>query len=709
MRSFTPPVTVGLKLVALAANARVSMAAQAPPTMAFGRALTAMSSVLPKLPAAPIWSAATLAAPFKTVQQFLPGAPPAVNVPVDVPAPRWDSAPPARRPPVALPTEKSDHNNSAIAALGVLLSLVMRAISLIGVSLVLAPLSGYLSTLVFGWAGVHNPLHWLPSWQPTSLAGHLVATWLTFEGLFLAACCAFARWMTHRRPAPRLLDSERREQLWRRVLHDPSQQTGAFVASWFTHAAPARRLPELLAHAVLLLDWGRASLTGAPPAPRTPRTPVRYEELALADVMSWASWGLFERPMAQLDEEEVVELRALVAALEQSAGAPLRTGSSGVTPKGRQMLRDEVLWQPRPLLYYALTHAVGKLVLTPATMAGAGFIRHPSTPHREWSYYSREPTSKSPSRGWSKLALRQSLRLTASNALRHAKLAAKVTMRSRRASLAMGYPRFGVRAAGGREVRPQGDSASPAIEAWRSSATGARRATEERVAVVFIHGVGVGPAPYINLFKQLASDGKPLIALEIGQVSQRINYRAPPKPAEFCEELQAVLDQHGMDKCIIAGHSFGSTYAACFSRLCPERVVGTVLLDPICCCMHHFTGARFVYKEVHTLLDVIEEYFIRRELFTSAVVARHLRWHEAGYWLEDSSPSRPTHIILSEDDEIVPVASIQSTFGSMRARENGTQVTTLRGIGHGGWLMDADACERIASAIASYGAMSQAA
>lgn len=54
---------------------------------------------------------------------------------------------------------------------------------------------------------------------------------------------------------------------------------------------------------------------------------------------------------------------------------------------------------------------------------------------------------------------------------------------------------------------------------------------------------------------------------------------------------QGVLDEHGIDKCVIVGHSLGSTYATYFSRLRPERVVGTVLIDPICCLMHHFTGA----------------------------------------------------------------------------------------------------------------------
>ena len=56
-----------------------------------------------------------------------------------------------------------------------------------------------------------------------------------------------------------------------------------------------------------------------------------------------------------------------------------------------------------------------------------------------------------------------------------------------------------------------------------------------------------------------------------------------------------------------------------------------------------------------------EEYYVRRELFTSNVIARHTRWHEAALWPAECMPSRPTLLVLSEKDTIVPVDAIRDS------------------------------------------------
>eukprot|EP00966_Prymnesium_polylepis_P289446 6686071-Prymnesium_polylepis.2 len=71
--------------------------------------------------------------------------------------------------------------------------------------------------------------------------------------------------------------------------------------------------------------------------------------------------------------------------------------------------------------------------------------------------------------------------------------------------------------------------------------------------------------------------------------------------------------------------------------------------------------------------------------------------------MDDASPTRPTRVILSADDRIVPVPPIRAALGSWGALTRGVRVATLPGLGHGAWLASDEACERIARAVAKLG------
>lgn len=108
----------------------------------------------------------------------------------------------------------------------------------------------------------------------------------------------------------------------------------------------------------------------------------------------------------------------------------------------------------------------------------------------------------------------------------------------------------------------------------------------------------------------------------------------------------------------------------------------------------------FVYKPVgNSLKTAVEEYYVRREIFTSNVIMRHMRWHEAALWPSDCSPTMPTTIILSEDDTIVPVDAVRGCARSWRAYARGVRVLTLPRLGHGGWLGQEDALDAITSRV----------
>lgn len=212
-------------------------------------------------------------------------------------------------------------------------------------------------------------------------------------------------------------------------------------------------------------------------------------------------------------------------------------------------------------------------------------------------------------------------------------------------------------------------------------------------ALIFVHGIGLGPAPYASFVKDCTDDSTPVMVVEMEGFSQRLFPRMPPSPERFASLLDDALARLGIERAVLAGHSLGSTfvnYAASRDRERRQRVCGVVLLDPVACLLHHSTTtAEFVYNTPATLEDALMDYVFKKELWSAIVVSRHLPWHEAGVWLEDCSKQVPTLVAVGAQDAIVAPARVRAAFGSWQARLRGVRVVWMSG-GHGSWLGDED-------------------
>ena len=117
-----------------------------------------------------------------------------------------------------------------------------------------------------------------------------------------------------------------------------------------------------------------------------------------------------------------------------------------------------------------------------------------------------------------------------------------------------------------------------------------------------------------------------------------------------------------------------------------------MLIDPIAINLHH---ARTTREVVFTRLDSaqasFEDFLFKKELWTSTLIARHLPWYEASFWLDDCNARQPTLIAVASLDTIITPARASQGFGSWRARLKGVRVLTMEGIGHGGWLQPNEA------------------
>ena len=653
-------------------------------------------------------------------------------------------------------------------------SLVFRSVGYVGFAVVLLAPAVLLSPAASGI------LASTPAWVKVVL-GYFLG-----EGVFYAACIATATAMS-RDPsfATPPLTSERRQELWTKILRDPTQSAQQFCEGWFYIDAGPRRVIRGGARTALIgyvqdaLGFGRVPASGR----------VQYSELRRADVLHWLAAGLFEKPLESMSVDERMELSELVTQLEEAAGEPLRDPENqeertpGIASKSSGV--EPVRWLHRPLAYYGLTQLLWGQLLAPKLLGDAGFTRcHAGG----LTYFVSDPSPPAARDEATAVRAVEGADATVGEDGEEGEVdvSPPSTMLTEQAKKAVG-------------------SALAAAAASASAAVTPRKPRKR--AILFIHGVGVGPGPYTGLLKRLAAptsdaeldllfcdsmkappeeDPSPpyavaavaaakalnnsavasamrstvgpavasassavssavgsvrmnaasltenlplagaraeaakdhadeededdeahdasdrlVIAVEVSQACQRIDPRMPAKPAEFAQQIEAVLDAHGIDDAIVVGHSLGTAYANYLRRFAPDRVAGLALIDPIAAMIHHRdTSEAFVYKAVGpSCKTAAEEYYIRRELWTANVVSRHMRWHEAALWPSDCMPSKPTLIVLSLDDEIVPVQAIRECATTWRARARGVSVLPLPGLGHGGWLGDAKAGKLIADRV----------
>lgn len=473
----------------------------------------------------------------------------------------------------------------------------------------------------------------LPCWR-------WLRVWFAAEALFYVASCALARRLCVHTPPPPLGRARRRE-LWRRILADPGSggSVASFASAWFQRPvwAPPVALAPWLLPSVL-----RHSMSRLPTAEE-----VTYDELHLCDVEAWLAWGLMGKRRRDLDADEMGELRDLVGDLEAAAGSgrrlkprrPPGSPRAPFTPMRPQV--DPVRWTARPLLYYAISHLVGRAWYTPRTMRAARF------------------------------GPRTTLACAAAT--------------PRQARLSYFY-------------RPGGACGGAAAD---GGGTAQPPPQQQTTPFVFIHGIGVGPAPYSSYLDGLAeASGAPVIAMELAGFAQRLSVRRvvsepaaplvdPPAPADFAAAVGEVLARHGHTSAHVIGHSLGAAYASYVATHAPTAVASMSFIDPINLGMHDARVTRaFMYTPADSLQHETDNYFFKSELFTSHVIARGLWWYEAAQWPQEARADTPTLVALSMDDEIVPTASVRDSWGAEGMRERGVRVHEMGGIGHGGWLAD---------------------
>lgn len=195
-----------------------------------------------------------------------------------------------------------------------------------------------------------------------------------------------------------------------------------------------------------------------------------------------------------------------------------------------------------------------------------------------------------------------------------------------------------------------------------------------RKPVVFIHGIGVGLYPYVNFLVQLDSclnagrsseDQVGIIAVEIMSVSFRITHTALRRD-EMCDEIQAILRHHHLDKPIIVSHSYGTVIATHLlkSPKMANSIGPIVLIDPISILLHHPDVAyNFTRRKPRQANEHQLHYFASMDMGVSHSLSRCFFWSENVLWKHDIGNHSIT-VSLAERDLIVDTKAVGSYLAS---------------------------------------------
>ena len=253
--------------------------------------------------------------------------------------------------------------------------------------------------------------------------------------------------------------------------------------------------------------------------------------------------------------------------------------------------------------------------------------------------------------------------------------------------------------------------------------------TRERTPIVLLHGIGVGPVPYYRVVDALMERvdmpdgangfaGRPLMVLELHAVSQRL---APPELHRdgFVAETRAALALVGHPEgAIFIGHSWGTFCLGWLVRNAPDLVLGACFCDPVCFLLHHTDVLKSIlYMEPSSLLEEVLHYIVRAELFFNCYMRRSVYWSINILFLEDIPAATPTCVVLSENDNIVPVESVREyiqqfqqgtspvqrvvgineecSFSSSGVGGAKVRLLYLENLEHGGFLFKDEAMEQV--------------
>jgi len=107
-----------------------------------------------------------------------------------------------------------------------------------------------------------------------------------------------------------------------------------------------------------------------------------------------------------------------------------------------------------------------------------------------------------------------------------------------------------------------------------------RPASDNGPSLLLLHGIGSNAHSFEPLMRALPLSIGAIAWNAPGYGESRLLAAAAPAPRDYAAVLEAVLNEIGLPRTVLVGHSLGALFAASFAAAYPDRVAALALLSP---------------------------------------------------------------------------------------------------------------------------------
>ncbi|GMH71034.1 hypothetical protein TrLO_g7517 [Triparma laevis f. longispina] len=240
-------------------------------------------------------------------------------------------------------------------------------------------------------------------------------------------------------------------------------------------------------------------------------------------------------------------------------------------------------------------------------------------------------------------------------------------------------------------------------------------ANNNTTPICFIHGIGIGLMPYLSLIGKLQKTARPIILLEVSEVSAFRCFDFNKKvynSSDVNAYVNALLNDLKYVTASFVGHSYGTSWLSYLHKRSPKIIENITYIDPICFKIHCSDLVKsFVYQKSDRGNVAC---LIRGDLNVRWVMQREFCWNDICLFREEMGDTK-TNVFLSEDDCLVPSKKVAEGFEGKRDTKvyssdeydkfaegsETVRVCVLNEKDHGDFLADGVATDAIVNAISS--------
>jgi len=208
-----------------------------------------------------------------------------------------------------------------------------------------------------------------------------------------------------------------------------------------------------------------------------------------------------------------------------------------------------------------------------------------------------------------------------------------------------------------------------------------------REPIVFMHGLGIGPAQYSMFITRILREfpNRPVLVPLQPHISQSIfhpGHLEVLSKTELVDTLRGLLEELGWApadekpndvRITFVSHSNGSVPHAWMLKAHPQLLSRNLFIDPVTFCIWEGDVCyNFVYKRPTTAMDIVMRYFVGTELGVANHIQRQFDWVANSLWFEEIPAARDVNraaFFLGGKDSIIDGERVRRYLRSHGVRQ----------------------------------------